>query len=183
MQLFFNLDCAVESVARHRKPKRNAQLERFCDVSILINRPMSNLPVAGKNREIPPRLDSKDYHVVVGDYCTIWVKQRRNERPKSERILYICFRLPIETNREYPFCFLICHALLSILKTQFQNAPFAQSLRQVHVLVLEILNVFLWLKFSPPLTFNKIGRFEAASKCLRIHFMSCCHGGCFVHYF
>ena len=33
----FNPNCAVEFVARRRKPKRNAQLERFCDVGILIN--------------------------------------------------------------------------------------------------------------------------------------------------
>jgi hypothetical protein len=39
----FNPDCAVESVARRRKQKRNAQLERFCDVGILINMSRSKI--------------------------------------------------------------------------------------------------------------------------------------------
>ena len=75
MILSLNPDCAVESVARCRKPKRNAQLERFCDIGILINMSRNNLPEAGKNREIPPRRDSKDFQVAVGGYCTIWVKE------------------------------------------------------------------------------------------------------------
>jgi hypothetical protein len=32
----FNPDFAVGIVARRRKPKRNAQLERFCDAGIII---------------------------------------------------------------------------------------------------------------------------------------------------
>ena len=40
---------------------------------------------------------------------------------------------------------------------------FAQSLRQAQILILEILNVFLWLKFWPSLALNKIERFETAS--------------------
>ena len=47
----FNPDCAVGSVARSRKQKRNVQSERFCDVGICINMSRSNLPEAGKNRE------------------------------------------------------------------------------------------------------------------------------------
>jgi len=35
--LSLNPDFAVGVVARHRKPQRNAQLERFCDEGILIN--------------------------------------------------------------------------------------------------------------------------------------------------
>ncbi|UCF82674.1 MAG: hypothetical protein JSV50_15975, partial [Desulfobacteraceae bacterium] len=35
--------CAVESVARRRKPKRNEQLERFCDIGILINMSRSKI--------------------------------------------------------------------------------------------------------------------------------------------
>ena len=31
----------------------------------------------------------------------------------------------------------------------FKTSHFAQSLRQTQILILEILNVFLWLKFSP----------------------------------
>jgi hypothetical protein len=61
--------------------------------------------------------------------------------------------------------------------------PFAQSMRQAQILLLAILNVFLWLKFSPSLTLNKIERFEAASKYLRIQLKPCRHGGSFVHYF
>jgi len=39
----------------------------------------------------------------------------------------------------------------------------AQYLRQAQILILEILNVFLWLKFSPSLILNKIEHFENAS--------------------
>ena len=44
-----------------------------------------------------------------------------------------------------------------------KNAPFAQSLRQTQILILEILNVFLWLKFSSSLTLNKIECFSKLS--------------------
>jgi len=37
------------------------------------------------------------------------------------------------------------------------------SLRQAQILILEILNVFLWLKFSPSLTLNKIEHFSKVS--------------------
>ena len=40
---------------------------------------------------------------------------------------------------------------------------FAQSLRQTQILILEILNVFLWLKFSPFLTLTKIEHFSKVS--------------------
>ena len=46
-------------------------------------------------------------------------------------------------------------------------SAFAQPLRQAQILVLEILNVFLWLKRSPSLTLNKIERFETASAVFR----------------
>jgi len=49
----------------------------------------------------------------------------------------------------------------------FKTPPFAQSLRQAQILILEILNVFLWLKFSPSLIFNPAvsgKHFETASK-------------------
>ena len=42
-------------------------------------------------------------------------------------------------------------------------SPFAQSLRQTQILILEILYVFLWLKFSPSLTLNKIEHFSKLS--------------------
>jgi len=40
-----------------------------------------------------------------------------------------------------------------------QNAPFAQFLRQTQNLILEILNVFLWLNFSSSLNLNEIKHF------------------------
>jgi len=45
----------------------------------------------------------------------------------------------------------------------FKTSPFAQYLRQAQILILEILNVFLWLKFSPSLILIKIEHFETAS--------------------
>ena len=42
-------------------------------------------------------------------------------------------------------------------------SQFAQSLRQAQILILEILNVFLWLKLSPSLTLNKLKHFETDS--------------------
>ena len=41
--------------------------------------------------------------------------------------------------------------------------PFARSLRQTQILILEILNIFLWLKFSSSLISNKIEHFENGS--------------------
>jgi hypothetical protein len=38
-------------------------------------------------------------------------------------------------------------------------SPFAQSLRQAQISILEILIIFLWLKFSPSLTLAKIEHF------------------------
>ena len=43
------------------------------------------------------------------------------------------------------------------------NAPFAQFRRQAQILILKILNVFLWLKFSPFLALNKMERFAKVS--------------------
>ncbi len=44
----------------------------------------------------------------------------------------------------------------------FASRPLAG--RQTQILILEILNVFLWLKLSPSLILNKIERFETASR-------------------
>jgi len=38
-----------------------------------------------------------------------------------------------------------------------------QFLRQAQILILKILNVFLWLKFSPSLLLNKIEHFSKVS--------------------
>jgi len=44
------------------------------------------------------------------------------------------------------------------------TSPFAQSLRQSQILMLEISNIFLWLKFSPSLNLNKIEHSAKVSK-------------------
>ncbi len=41
--------------------------------------------------------------------------------------------------------------------------PFARLLRQAQISILEILNVFLWLKLSPSLYLAKIGRSSKVS--------------------
>ncbi len=46
--------------------------------------------------------------------------------------------------------------------------PFAQSLRHAQILILEILYVFLWLKFLRSLTLDKIEHFEIGSKLWQI---------------
>ena len=48
-------------------------------------------------------------------------------------------------------------------RANFKTSQFAQSLRQAQVLILEILSVFLRLKFSPSLILNKLKRFETGS--------------------
>ena len=44
-----------------------------------------------------------------------------------------------------------------------KTPSFAQFLRQAQILILKILTVFLWLKFSPSLTLNKIEHFSKVS--------------------
>ena len=44
-----------------------------------------------------------------------------------------------------------------------KTPPFAQFRRQAQILILKILNVFLWLKLSPFLVLNKIERFAKVS--------------------
>jgi hypothetical protein len=39
-------------------------------------------------------------------------------------------------------------------------SPFTQSPCQAQILILEILSVFLWLKFESSLTLNKMGPFS-----------------------
>jgi len=48
-------------------------------------------------------------------------------------------------------------------RANFKTSHFAQSLRQAQILILEIRKVFLWLKFSPSLTLDKLKRFETGS--------------------
>jgi len=45
-----------------------------------------------------------------------------------------------------------------------KTPPFAQFRRQAQILILKILNVFLWLKFLPSLALNKIEHFSKVSK-------------------
>jgi len=40
---------------------------------------------------------------------------------------------------------------------------FTQSLCQAQILILKILNVFLWLKFSPSLILDELEHFETGS--------------------
>jgi hypothetical protein len=54
-------------------------------------------------------------------------------------------------------------AIKSRLKSSFKASLFAQSRRQAKILILEILNVFIRLKFLPSLTLNKLKRFEKGS--------------------
>jgi len=56
----------------------------------------------------------------------------------------------------------------SFLETFAKHPPFVQSLRQAQILILEILNVLLWLKFSPSLALNKIEHFSKVSLILNI---------------
>jgi len=44
-----------------------------------------------------------------------------------------------------------------------KTPPFAQFLCQAQILILKILNVFLWLKLLPSLDLNKIERFSKVS--------------------
>ena len=50
-----------------------------------------------------------------------------------------------------------------ILRDLCKTPPFAQFRRQAQILILKILNVFLWLKFSPSLNLNKIEHFSKVS--------------------
>ena len=52
---------------------------------------------------------------------------------------------------------------LPIYRANFKTPPFARSLRQAQILILEISNIFLWLKFSPFLISIKIEHFESGS--------------------
>jgi hypothetical protein len=49
------------------------------------------------------------------------------------------------------------------MRNLYKTPPFAQFLRQAQILILKILNVFLWLKFSPSLDLNKIEHFSKVS--------------------
>jgi hypothetical protein len=44
-----------------------------------------------------------------------------------------------------------------------KTLPFARFLCQAQILILKILNVFLWLKFLPSLKLNKIEHFSKVS--------------------
>ena len=50
-----------------------------------------------------------------------------------------------------------------IIRDLCKTPPFAQFQRQTQILSLEILNVFLHLKFSPSLNLNKIEHFSKVS--------------------
>ena len=50
-----------------------------------------------------------------------------------------------------------------LLRDLCKTPPFAQFRRLAQILILEILNVFLWLKFSPSLNVNEIEHFSKVS--------------------
>jgi len=52
---------------------------------------------------------------------------------------------------------------LKLVRDLCKTPPFAQFLRQTQILILEILNVFLWLKFSSSLALNKTEHFSKVS--------------------
>jgi len=53
-------------------------------------------------------------------------------------------------------------------RANFKTSHFTPFLCQTQILILEILNVFLWLKFSPSLILNKMKRFETGSCLLAV---------------
>jgi len=55
------------------------------------------------------------------------------------------------------------HADISLIGDLCITPPFARLLRQAQILILEIFNVFLWLKLSPSLYLAKIGRSSKVS--------------------
>jgi hypothetical protein len=72
-------------------------------------------------------------------------------------------------NEADPYCFRISPTYYSSKKVVpkkdlWKMPPFAQSLCQAQISILEIFNIFLWLKFSPSLTLNKIEHFSKVSK-------------------
>jgi len=52
---------------------------------------------------------------------------------------------------------------LKLLRDLCKTPPFAQFLRQTQILILEILDVCLWLKFLSSLALNKIEHFSKVS--------------------
>jgi len=50
-----------------------------------------------------------------------------------------------------------------MLRDLCKTPPFVQFLRQAQILILEILNVFLWLKLSPSLNLKEIEHFSKVS--------------------
>jgi hypothetical protein len=52
---------------------------------------------------------------------------------------------------------------MGVTRRLSENGYFPQSLRQAQILILEILNVFLWLKFSPSLILQEISHSQTTS--------------------
>ncbi|MFH2043948.1 MAG: hypothetical protein ABIK92_02250, partial [Pseudomonadota bacterium] len=57
--------------------------------------------------------------------------------------------------------FILKPELIQALRASFKTPHFGRSLRWAQISILEILNVFLWLKFSPALSLTKLKRFES----------------------
>jgi len=63
----------------------------------------------------------------------------------------------------FPFIFEKWHKMakrVPFSQDLYKNSLFAQFLRQTKILILEILNVLLWLKFPPSLNLNKNENFS-----------------------
>jgi len=50
----------------------------------------------------------------------------------------------------------LMHILVDSRQNEWRPLPFNQFLRQAQILIIEISNIFLWLKFLPSLNLNKI---------------------------
>jgi len=59
-------------------------------------------------------------------------------------------------------------------RANFKTSQFAQFLRQAKILILEILHVFLWLKFLSSLNLKKLKRFETGSFILAVLLITGC---------
>jgi len=71
------------------------------------------------------------------------------------------------------FSFEIDCKIYYVIVSRSKNAPLcllSSARRRAQILVLEILNVFLWLRFSPFLTSGNFEHFETGSRIFDIHF-------------
>jgi len=58
------------------------------------------------------------------------------------------------------------------ISADFETALFARFLRHAQISILEIFNIFLWLKFSPSLNSNKNYHFEVCVYLQRFQYIT-----------